>query len=69
MRLTCHAPHPHPRRVGHRCDAPLGRLHEPVTFVTTAARMPDHSTDIWLRCSRCGTWNAFTRRTSEDHAA
>lgn len=68
MRLTCHAPHPHSRRAGQPCNAPLGRLDEPADFVTTAPRMPEHSEGIWLRCSRCGTWNHFTRSTEEQAA-
>lgn len=61
-RVTCHAPHPDPRRPGAPCGSLLGDVPGAVEFVTTADRAPTAPDGaVWLLCSRrnCGKWNRF----------
>jgi hypothetical protein len=62
-KVTCHAPHPDPRKKGEACGSFLTYLPAGVEFVTTAdqaPRAPDGS--YWLACPRrnCGKWNRFS---------
>lgn len=61
-RLTCHAPHPDPKKKGKDCGGLLGDVPGKYAFVTTAKKAPAEPDGyVWLRCpgGRCGTWNKF----------
>lgn len=61
-RLTCHAPHPDPKKKGKDCGGLLGDVPGKYEFVTTAKKAPAEPDGyVWLRCpgGRCGTWNKF----------
>lgn len=64
-RLTCHAPHPDPKKKGEDCGGLLGDVPGKYEFVTTAKKAPAHPDGyVWLRCpgGRCATWNKFRLR-------
>jgi hypothetical protein len=61
-RVTCHAPHPDPKKPGEPCGSLLGDVPGAVEFVTTAPHAPAHPDGgVWLACPRrkCGMWNRF----------
>lgn len=61
-RLTCHAPHPDPKKKGHACGGFLGHVHGAYDFVTSAPKAPQEPGGFtWLLCPResCRQWNKW----------
>ena len=66
----CHAPHPHRKRPGERCNALLLVMPMTADFSTTARRMPeDTGSDLWVKCTKCKVWNRFVIVPSRSEAA
>ncbi|MCC7055687.1 MAG: hypothetical protein IT355_20620 [Gemmatimonadaceae bacterium] len=57
----CHAPHRHAKRPASACGQILLCMPFEGAFSATAQRLPENvSNDLWVRCTKCGSWNCFT---------